>query len=161
VVSVSPNQHFLTIWLVLTCTTEDFNAIGKGGLFYLYQSLSAFQGYVTRMRALFVEEAFMTALSVDEIATDMKLDKVESKDKFDIFAILGAALSMAKIGTIGNPIAGGAVTFLSGFVGVMGKVTEPLVTFIISIFHFGSVADTSAQLTVRSQHNLEMLEKSP
>jgi hypothetical protein len=77
------------------------------------------------MRALFVEEAFMSALSVDEIATDMKLDKTENKDKFDIFSILGAVLSMAKIGTIGNPAAAGAVTFISGFVGVISSVDKP------------------------------------
>jgi hypothetical protein len=76
------------------------------------------------MRALFVEEAFMSALSVDEIATDMKLDG-ENKDKFDIFSILGAVLSMAKIGTIGNPAAAGAVTFLSGFVSVISSVDKP------------------------------------
>ncbi|KAG9232650.1 hypothetical protein BJ875DRAFT_73017 [Amylocarpus encephaloides] len=102
----------------------DFNAIGKGGLFYLFQSMATFHSYVTEMRSRFELEAFKTALSVGELATDMKLDG-EDNDPIDVYAILGAALSMAEVGTAANPAAAGAVTFLSGFVGIMGEVDKP------------------------------------
>jgi hypothetical protein len=138
---VVSHQHKPKVLLaMLNFTAEDFNAIGKGGLFYLFQSLSAFHGYVSRMRALFVEAAFMTALSVDELADDMKLDG-ENNDQMDIYAILGAAISMAELATGSNPAAAGALTFLGGFVGVMGEIDKPCVTLYRSLSTLFSFAD--------------------
>jgi hypothetical protein len=111
----------------LTYFPDEFNAIGKGGLFSLYSSLSSFHTYAARMSQLFVNEAFMTALDITGLAIDMKLDG-ESNDPLDIYAIFGGAMSMAHIGTTANPPTSGVLSFLSGFAGVLGAINKPCVS---------------------------------
>ena len=83
-----------------------------------------FQNYMTEMRGRFEIEAFKTSLSVGALAEDMKLDG-EDNDPIDIYSILGAALSMAEVGTAASPPAAGAITLMSGFVGILGEIDKP------------------------------------
>jgi hypothetical protein len=110
--------------MILKFMAENFNEIGKGGLWYLYQSLGTFHDYATKLNEAFQDEAFLNSLAVKEMAKDMKLDQ-EVKEKLNIFAILAGAVGMASFGVAANPLAAGAMTFLGGFMGMMGEVNQP------------------------------------
>ncbi|KXH32852.1 hypothetical protein CSIM01_04345 [Colletotrichum simmondsii] len=93
----------------LTC--DDFNAIDKGGLWYLFQSMAAFHSFMSQLSIEFDQSIGITS---DQIGTMRQLLGIKSgapKAPLDLASILGAAFSIGSAlatpaAAVGGPLAG-------------------------------------------------------
>lgn len=107
--------------------SEKFNAVDKGGLYYLFLSMRNYHNYMKALKSDKNDNFLRNAVSVSSIMEILNLPDGEEDDSPNIIAILssaaGIASSVAGVSTAGfaTPLAG-SVGALSGVFGILGNV---------------------------------------
>lgn len=107
--------------------SEKFNAVDKGGLYYLFVSMRNYHNYMKALKSDMNDNFLRNAVSVSRIMEILNLPDGEQDDSPNIIAILsgaaGIASSVAGISTAGfaTPLAG-SVGALSGVFSILGNV---------------------------------------
>jgi hypothetical protein len=106
--------------------SADFNAIGKGGLFYLFVSMKNFHGFMKEMRSRFFEASFIAGLQVGKMRQDLKIPDGESTDNpIDAWAMLGAGFTIASGSSGAFPAASGISAVGAGVMSILSNVKKP------------------------------------
>ena len=104
----------------MTTTCNDFNAVGKGGLYYLFQSMQNFHKYMGETRSRFTEETFVSAMGLKDVISKLRINvDRSSKNKINVLGLLSGAMGIAAGFT--GPVGGAALGVLGG---VMDKMAE-------------------------------------
>lgn len=107
--------------LTLSRAPEDFNAIGKGSLYYLFVSMEHFHTYMAALRYELNLGFVENKLNVGTIQAILQLPDGKADEPLNIFAILsGAAAVVAAVP--GNPAAQGASAAASGVFALIGEL---------------------------------------
>ncbi|OQO10077.1 hypothetical protein B0A48_04433 [Cryoendolithus antarcticus] len=106
---------------IVKASCEDFNAVGKGGLYYMYESMQNLHAFSKAYKTKLNEAAFGTAQQVGNMAKDLKLPDGEADTPLDIFAILSGAASIGSALTAANPLVAGGFGVISGALGALGQ----------------------------------------
>ncbi|KPM40559.1 hypothetical protein AK830_g5976 [Neonectria ditissima] len=90
---------------------EDFNHIGKGGLWYLFVSMSTFHVFMTELSNQFDKSILITSNQIGEMRQLLNIKSGAPKAPLDLASILGAAFSIGSalttpVATLGGPLAG-------------------------------------------------------
>lgn len=100
-------------------TCQEFNAIGKGGLYYLFQSMQAYHKFMAETRTRFSEASFISATGVKDTISKLKINVDRTPQKVNILGMLNGAMGIAS--GFAGPIGAGALSVLGG---VMDKMAE-------------------------------------
>lgn len=103
----------------MSTTCAEFNAIGKGGLYYLFQSMQNFHAFMGETRTRFTEQSFLTATGVQDTISKLKINVDRTPQKVNILGMLSGAMGIA--GGFAGPVGAGALSVLGG---VMDKMAE-------------------------------------
>jgi hypothetical protein len=107
--------------LTLSRTPEDFNAIGKGSLYYLFLSMIQFHAYIGEMRTSMGYLFDQIERSVGTIQQILQLPDGKSDKPLNIFTILGSASTLAAA-VPGNPGWQGAMAAAAGVFGLTSEL---------------------------------------
>jgi len=99
---------------------DDFNAVGKGGLYYLFQSVQNYHKYMAETRSRFNEASFMNAMGLKDTISKLKINVEKApSSKVNVLGLLSGAMGIAS--GFAGPLAGGALDVMGG---VMDKMAE-------------------------------------
>ena len=110
-----------TISLLLTLLTLGaYNAIGKGGLFYLFKSLQNFHTYMNALKLKMLENAFTSSTQVGVMRDILSLPDGKAEEPINYFSLLsGAAAIGSEVAR--NPAYSGGLSALSGVFGLLNE----------------------------------------
>jgi hypothetical protein len=101
--------------------SEDFNAIDKGSLYYLFISMTNFHTYMVALRNEMNFAFVQNSLSVSTIQEILQLPDGKADEPLNIFNILsGTAATAAAIPL--NPAWQGAASAASGIFAIVGEI---------------------------------------
>ena len=99
---------------------DDFNTVGKGGLYYLFQSVQNYHKYMAETRSRFNEASFMNAMGLKDTISKLKINVEKApSSKVNVLGLLSGAMGIAS--GFAGPLAGGALDVMGG---VMDKMAE-------------------------------------
>lgn len=103
----------------------DFNEIGKGGLFYLFESFRNLHNFLKGARSRFDESTNNEVLKTKQFKDVLKVPEDDKGDHIKSFlTILSAALGMGAAGvSVVNPGFGGALAAFGGLSTIVGEAT--------------------------------------
>lgn len=104
--------------LTLFPAPDQFNAIDKGSLYYLFLSMKSFHRYMRSMSDEMEKMFSQISLSVETIQEILQLPDGESEEPLNIWGILGTAADLASI-VPGNPAWQGATAAASSVFGLL------------------------------------------
>ncbi|KAM0433720.1 hypothetical protein ACHAQK_009156 [Fusarium lateritium] len=127
---------------------KDFNDIGLGGLYYMFQSMSAFFQYMDNFHNQLDAELSAVAEQIHDMTDGLNIGK-GAPEPLDIAAILGAAFSIISAGATPVPAVGGPLAGLSG------------IMYMISGTAAGAVSpDEAATATETIRSSVSKIKKS-
>ena len=107
--------------LTLSRAPDDFNAIGKGSLYYLFVSMMNYHAYMKALRNEMNFAFIQSSLSVGTIQEILKLPDGKADESLNIFAILSGATAVAAAVPL-NPAWQGATAAASGVFAIAGEL---------------------------------------
>ncbi|KAK5739053.1 hypothetical protein LTR17_005571 [Elasticomyces elasticus] len=100
---------------------SQFNAVDKGGLYYLYKSMENFHSFAKAYKDKLDRAAFSTAQEVGDMAEWLALPDGEADEPLDIFGIVSGAASIGSLLSSANPAVAGAFDLVSGAADLLGN----------------------------------------
>lgn len=104
----------LRIGLLLIYCIGDFNDIGLGGLYYMFQSIENSFNYFDQFYTRYTDEMSFVIDNVANIRTGLNIPSGAPKASLDMYSILGAAFSIVSAAGTAAPAIGGPTAGLSG-----------------------------------------------
>ena len=103
------------------CAPEEFNAIDKGSLYYLFLSMQNFHRYMAALRTEMIFGFVENSLSIGTIQEILPLPNGKADEPLNIFTILSGA-SAVVAAVPGNPGLQGASAAASGVFALAGEL---------------------------------------
>jgi len=103
----------------MSTTCKEFNDIGKGALYYLFQSMQNFHSFMGETRTRFTEQTIISSTSVENTISTLKIDAKRDPQTVNILGMLSGAMGIAA--GFAGPVGAGALGVLGG---VMDKMAE-------------------------------------
>jgi hypothetical protein len=117
-VSTTLNQSHISI---TDLAPDDFNAAGKGSLYYLFVSMMNYHTYMKALRNEMNFAFIQNSLSVGTIQEILQLPDGKADEPLNIFAILSGASAVAAA-IPGNPALQGGAAAASGVFAIVGEL---------------------------------------
>ncbi|EXL74424.1 hypothetical protein FOPG_10455 [Fusarium oxysporum f. sp. conglutinans race 2 54008] len=102
----------------------EFNKIGKGGLYYLFQSMSSFHTFMKALNQQFDSKITLTLATVSEMRLILDIKSGLPQTTINIGSVLGSAFSMASAIAAPIPAVGGPLAGISGLASMIGTFTS-------------------------------------
>ncbi|KAK3312600.1 hypothetical protein B0H66DRAFT_607663 [Apodospora peruviana] len=137
---------------------EDFNAIKKGGLYYLFVSMINFHAYMAELKSRFNEDTFLAAMDIDQIHTDLKFsgDSKSTQTRVAIINAFAGAASMGSGLTAAFPPIAAGLAVLAGIFVILGAIPYEEKKDMITD---NSVAEMEKLIELISEVTLQAIDK--